>query len=94
MFALYLTVPRRCKIRFAPKHRHLYAVQDTSNGDTMVTRLSTNKKNNKAAQTVKNVVAGTLGLTGERMSKVDTAWLRMDSECNLMMIIGVWIIAC
>jgi hypothetical protein len=28
----------------------------------------------------------------ERMSKVDTAWLRMDSPCNLMMIMGVWII--
>jgi len=27
---------------------------------------------------------------GERMSKVDTAWLRMDSASNLMMIIGVW----
>ena len=26
----------------------------------------------------------------ERMSKVDTAWLRMDSDHNLMMIIGVW----
>src|SRR6478735_3238497 len=26
----------------------------------------------------------------ERMSKVDTAWLRMDSASNLMMIIGVW----
>jgi len=26
----------------------------------------------------------------ERMSKVDTAWLRMDSEHNLMMILGVW----
>lgn len=26
----------------------------------------------------------------ERMSKVDTAWLRMDSAANLMMIIGVW----
>ncbi len=33
-----------------------------------------------------------LGLTGERMSKVDTAWLRMDSDANLMMIMGVWII--
>ncbi len=30
--------------------------------------------------------------TVERMSKVDTAWLRMDSPSNLMMIIGVWII--
>ncbi|MFT4242408.1 MAG: wax ester/triacylglycerol synthase family O-acyltransferase [Acidovorax sp.] len=31
-----------------------------------------------------------LGLSGERMSKVDTAWLRMDSASNLMMINGVW----
>ena len=28
--------------------------------------------------------------TQERMSKVDTAWLRMDTEANLMMIVGVW----
>ena len=49
-----------------------------------------------AAQSVqKNVrraVSGTLGLSGERMSRVDTAWLRMDSACNLMMIVGVWIL--
>jgi len=32
------------------------------------------------------------GPTQERMSKVDTAWLRMDSPSNLMMIVGVWII--
>jgi diacylglycerol O-acyltransferase len=31
-----------------------------------------------------------LGLSGERMTKVDTAWLRMDSPSNLMMIVGVW----
>ncbi len=31
-------------------------------------------------------------ITTERMSKVDTAWLRMDSSSNLMMILGVWII--
>jgi WS/DGAT/MGAT family acyltransferase len=30
------------------------------------------------------------GGRSERMSKVDTAWLRMDSASNLMMIIGVW----
>ncbi|MBS1135842.1 MAG: hypothetical protein H6R02_2983, partial [Burkholderiaceae bacterium] len=24
----------------------------------------------------------------ERMSSVDTAWLRMDSQANLMMIVG------
>ena len=37
-------------------------------------------------------VAGALGLEGERMSKVDTAWLRMDSATNLMVIVGVWIL--
>ena len=41
---------------------------------------------------VKNTVSGSLGLSGERMSKVDTAWLRMDSESNLMMIVGVWVL--
>jgi WS/DGAT/MGAT family acyltransferase len=34
--------------------------------------------------------SGLLGLHGERMSKVDTAWLRMDSPNNLMLINGVW----
>ena len=42
---------------------------------------------------VKRAVAGTLGLSGERMTKVDTAWLRMDCDANLMMIIGVWQLA-
>ncbi|HSC62305.1 MAG TPA: wax ester/triacylglycerol synthase family O-acyltransferase [Caldimonas sp.] len=28
----------------------------------------------------------------ERMSRVDTAWLRMDSRVNLMMIVGVWLL--
>ncbi|RZI91869.1 MAG: wax ester/triacylglycerol synthase family O-acyltransferase, partial [Rubrivivax sp.] len=37
-------------------------------------------------------LATSLGLEGERMSKVDTAWLRMDSPSNLMMIVGVWIL--
>jgi len=31
-----------------------------------------------------------LAPSSERMSKVDTAWLRMDTEANLMMIVGVW----
>ncbi len=30
-------------------------------------------------------------MTRERMSGVDTAWLRMDSPSNLMMIVGVWV---
>jgi WS/DGAT/MGAT family acyltransferase len=28
----------------------------------------------------------------ERMSRVDTAWLHMDSSVNLMMIVGVWLL--
>ena len=28
-----------------------------------------------------------------RMSRVDTAWLRMDNEVNLMMIVGVWLLS-
>jgi WS/DGAT/MGAT family acyltransferase len=30
--------------------------------------------------------------TVERMSRVDNAWLRMDNEVNLMMIVGVWLL--
>jgi diacylglycerol O-acyltransferase len=48
----------------------------------------------KAARAVgkgaQRAATGVLGLAGERMSKVDTAWLRMDSASNLMMIVGVW----
>ena len=44
----------------------------------------------KIQKDVRRAVAGTLGMSGERMSKVDTAWLRMDSASNLMMIVGVW----
>ncbi len=51
----------------------------------------------KAARVVRknvtNAVSGTLGLSGERMTKVDTAWLRMDSDSNLMMITGIWVLA-
>ena len=47
----------------------------------------------KLQKNVKRAVAGTLGLSGERMSKVDTAWLRMDCDANLMMIVGVWQLA-
>ncbi len=31
-------------------------------------------------------------LAGERMSRVDTAWLRMDNDVNLMMIVGIWLV--
>jgi len=46
----------------------------------------------EAAHNVSHAVSGSLGLGGHRMSKVDTAWLRMDSESNLMMIVGVWVL--
>ena len=46
----------------------------------------------RVQKNVRRAVSGTLGLSGERMSRVDTAWLRMDSASNLMMIVGVWIL--
>jgi diacylglycerol O-acyltransferase / wax synthase len=69
----------------------------------MVTRViaqeaaskATRKASSAAKMVQKNVeraVAGTLGISGERMTKVDTAWLRMDSPHNLMMIVGVWVL--
>lgn len=42
---------------------------------------------------VSRTAGGMLGLTGERMSRVDTAWLRMDNPSNLMVILGVWTLA-
>ena len=31
-------------------------------------------------------------VASSRMSRVDTAWLRMDNDVNLMMIVGVWLL--
>jgi diacylglycerol O-acyltransferase len=60
----------------------------------MVTRVTAQAAGRKVAKNVqknvKRAVSGTLGISGERMTKVDTAWLRMDSAANLMMIVGVW----
>jgi diacylglycerol O-acyltransferase len=62
----------------------------------MVTRIPAKKAAQKPIQQpVRQKVAaasGTPAVTRERMSRVDTAWLRMDSPMNLMMILGVWII--
>lgn len=33
-----------------------------------------------------------MSAVAERMSRVDTAWLRMDNDVNLMMIVGVWLL--
>ena len=35
----------------------------------------------------------TAAAPSERMSRVDTAWLRMDTDANLMMIVGFWLLA-
>ncbi|SFC16575.1 Diacylglycerol O-acyltransferase [Polaromonas sp. OV174] len=67
----------------------------------MVTRVTAPNSEEKVSRkvvrnvgkNVKRAVSGTLGLSGERMSKVDTAWLRMDGDANLMMIVGVWQLA-
>jgi diacylglycerol O-acyltransferase len=56
----------------------------------MVTRITAQQAARRAGRTARNAASGVLGLTGERMTKVDTAWLRMDSPNNLMMIVGVW----
>ena len=52
----------------------------------MVTRIPAPKKARRHGSEAKPEV------TQERMSRVDHAWLRMDSPTNLMMIVGVWII--
>lgn len=56
------------------------------------TRRTVRQASAVVPKTVADAVSGTLGLNGERMTKVDTAWLRMDSASNLMMIVGVWIL--
>jgi diacylglycerol O-acyltransferase len=63
----------------------------------MVTRIVTSAAQEAARSATRRVAkkasrmaTGVLGLAGERMSKVDTAWLRMDCDHNLMMILGVW----
>ena len=69
----------------------------------MVTRIAASAATGRAGSTARKAArivqdgatraaTGMLGLAGERMSKVDTAWLRMDSDANLMMIVGVWTI--
>lgn len=52
----------------------------------MVTRIDARKTAKSPRRKV------TPEVTQERMSRVDHAWLRMDSPSNLMMIVGVWII--
>ena len=66
------------------------------NGHTVAPQAATQIAADVATKVQKNVkraVAGTLGISGERMTKVDTAWLRMDCDANLMMIVGVWQLA-
>jgi hypothetical protein len=55
-------------------------------------RLPASGPASAARRAVSPTLVSALGLEGERMSKVDTAWLRMDSDSNLMMIVGVWVL--
>ncbi len=55
----------------------------------MVTRIVNAEAAKKATR---KAASGLLGLSRERMSRVDTAWLRMDSPSNLMMIVGIWVL--
>jgi diacylglycerol O-acyltransferase len=57
---------------------------------TARTRTGEESAASKPRRGAARAAAGVLGLAGERMTKVDTAWLRMDSAANLMMIVGVW----
>ena len=65
-------------------------VQDVAKG--VVSGMVQGVAKGVAAANVNGAIKGVLGLAGQRMSKVDTAWLRMDSSANLMMIVGVWIL--
>ena len=80
----------------ADQHKKATMVTRIKNGPTVAQQAATQMAADVAAKVQKNVkraVAGTLGISGERMSKVDTAWLRMDCDANLMMIVGVWQLA-
>jgi len=58
--------------------------------DPQSARQAARRATSQAVRGARRVAGGVLGLAGERMSKVDTAWLRMDGDHNLMMIVGVW----
>ena len=46
----------------------------------------------EAAPEAAAAAPATASARAERMSRVDTAWLRMDNDVNLMMIVGVWLL--
>ena len=58
----------------------------------MVTRIHARNAVKKVQSQVASAKTALTGLHGERMSKVDTAWLRMDTPNNLMMIVGVLVL--
>ncbi len=77
----------------APRRRRRVAAEPAMPPTGLKTDLKASATGQAARTVQKNVqraASGMLGLSGERMSKVDTAWLRMDSASNLMMIVGVW----
>ena len=58
----------------------------------MVTQITHPQASRQAASESATGSDAPQGLPKQRMSKVDTAWLRMDSEANLMMIVGIWVL--
>ncbi|WP_338050535.1 wax ester/triacylglycerol synthase family O-acyltransferase [Ramlibacter humi] len=58
--------------------------------DPQAATAAAKRATGRVVRDASRVASGVLGLAGERMTKVDTAWLRMDSDVNQMMIIGVW----
>lgn len=96
VIAQYLSDVIACKIAGLPHGADLlkkvFMVTRIKNGRTVAQDMAFEAAA-KVQKNVKRAVAGTLGLSGERMTKVDTAWLRMDCDANLMMIVGVWQLA-
>jgi diacylglycerol O-acyltransferase len=45
-----------------------------------------------AERTDRSLQENPMSSSVQRMSRVDTAWLRMDNDVNLMMIVGVWLL--
>ncbi len=81
--------------RIFPEHaarQQAHAASDTELPAARRARKSAQKAARAVRENVAGALNGALGQGGERMSKVDTAWLRMDSPSNLMMIVGVWVL--
>ena len=85
-------VTRATAKKTAPRKRRAAAAPATEMSSDHLAEKPVATAPHTIQENVTHAMAGALGLNGERMSKVDTAWLRMDSPSNLMMIVGVWVL--